>query len=179
MPASNPSDLTSHFLSASFPTSSSSGTLPQRCSPGCKSRCPGWVLVARCARARCIVCWLFSINPFRKNGSLARCCELCTQFHALQWKEDLHAMGGDREGEIHRVIIVLGLCNIGMLFLKHSAHSTCDFLHLLRFHCLYSINFKAFLFWHIYRLFSHNITITKFNLFISALLNESCDIELD
>lgn len=62
-------------------------------SPGCRSRCPGWALVTCCARARCIVCWLFSINLSRKNGSLARRCERRSQFHTPQWKENLHCMG--------------------------------------------------------------------------------------
>lgn len=44
-------------------------------SPGCRSRCPGWVLVTRSARARCIGCWLFSINLSRKNRWLARRCK--------------------------------------------------------------------------------------------------------
>lgn len=71
-------------------------------SPGCRSRCPGWVLVTRCARARCIVCWLFSINLSRKNGSLARRYKRHSQFCMPQWKENLCGMGGDREGAIWR-----------------------------------------------------------------------------
>lgn len=78
-PISVPSPLLALYLNA--------------CSPGCRSRCPGWVLVTRCARARCIVCWLFSINLSRKNGSLARRCERRSQFHTPQWKENPHGMG--------------------------------------------------------------------------------------
>lgn len=62
-------------------------------SPGCRSRCPGWMVVTCCARARCIVCWLFSINLSRKNGSLPRHCEWRSQFHTQQLKENMHAMG--------------------------------------------------------------------------------------
>lgn len=43
---------------------------PQLCGPGCESRCPGWALVTRWVWARCMLCWLFSINLSRKNGSL-------------------------------------------------------------------------------------------------------------
>lgn len=55
------------------------------------------MLVTRYARARCIVCWLFSINLSRKTGSLARGCKRHSRFCTPQWKENLRSVGGDRE----------------------------------------------------------------------------------
>lgn len=165
-----------HFLSASSP---SSGVLPQRRCPGCKSRCPGWALVTRCARARCIFCWLFPINLSRKNGSLARRCERCSQFHMSQWKENLHAMweigGWGGWGEMCSVISALGSCD------KVTILKVIFWLFCARF------TFRSSVFKTIkrrrrksnQRLFSYYVILSQLNLFISALIYEFCDTELD
>lgn len=72
--------------------------------------------------------------------------------------------GGDREGEISCVIVVVGPCSIEMIFLICSGYFMGDFPLFLIL---------------LYMLFSSHIIISGFNLFRSTVTHEFYDTELD